>query len=435
MLLFAQPLESAPSVVRLVPPLLVMGREPPPGGLRLEQTSASRMHARLALEGGSWHITDLGSRNGTFVDGARVQGDVALRSGAEIRVGDAIYKLVTSDAEDYAAYRIDGSLAEGARRRSGCAPELVGGLRMDGIAASIEAVAPTDLPVLVVGETGTGKELVAGAVHRNSGRTGALCAINCAAVPASLFESELFGYRKGAFTGADRDHPGIIRAAEKGTLFLDEIGDMPLEAQAKLLRVLETREVRAVGATRGEPVDVRVVCATHRDLPALVREGRFRADLYGRLHGYEIALPPLRERKEDLYALVRHFLGRAGRSDLRVTFGFMLALCDYDWPFNVRECAAAVQRAVTVADGPELCVTDLPAELRRIAESYGHRHAPEISAPSRGKAAEPTADELRALLARHGGNVAAVAREVHKDRKQVQRWIARHKISIADYRG
>jgi transcriptional regulator with GAF, ATPase, and Fis domain len=439
-LLYAHPLNSAPSVVRLSPPLLVVGREPPPGGLRIEQSSVSRMHVRIALAGEAWRLTDLGSRNGTFVDGQRVRGEIALREGAEIRIGDTIFKVVLRDVEAYAPYQIDGSLVPGTSRRSTCAPELVGGYRMDVVAQSIEAVARTPLAVLVLGETGTGKELVARAVHQASGRTGALCAINCAAVPAQLFESELFGFRRGAFTGADRDHPGIIRAAEGGTLFLDEIGDMPPEAQAKLLRVLETREVRAIGATKSEPVDVRIVCATHRDLVSLVNEGRFRADLYGRLNGYGIALPPLRERKEDLYQLVRHFLARAGGSHLRVTFGFMAAVCDYDWPFNVRECQAAIQRAVAVADGPELRVAQLPEALQRSAQSYGDRTSGggDVDAATTTRKAtkkEPTADELRALLARHGGNLASVAREVGKDRKQVQRWLQRHKIEPGDYRG
>jgi DNA-binding NtrC family response regulator len=438
-LLYAHPLTSAPSVVRLSPPLLVVGREPPPGGLRIDQGSVSRMHARIALDGSTWRLTDLGSRNGTFVDGRRVHGETALRDVAEIRIGDTIFKVVLRDIEAYASYRIDGSLAPGVLRRSTCAPELVGGYRMDVVAQSIEAVARTPLAVLVLGETGTGKELVARAVHQASGRSGALCAINCAAVPAQLFESELFGFKRGAFTGADRDHPGIIRTAEGGTLFLDEIGDMPPDAQAKLLRVLETREVRAVGATRSEPVDVRVVCATHRDLVSLVNEGRFRADLFARLNNYAIALPPLRERKEDLYQLVRHFLARAGRSELRVSFGFMAAVCDYDWPFNVRECQAAIQRAVAVADGPELGVAQLPEVLQRRAETYGERAlgGGEIPAAPLSKPAskEPSADELRALLARHGGNLASVAREVGKDRKQVQRWLRRHKIEPGDYRG
>jgi transcriptional regulator with PAS, ATPase and Fis domain len=430
-LLYADPFD-VPSTVPLTHSPFVVGREPPPGGLRLKQTSASRVHAKLVRAGDGWRLTDLGSRNGTFADGARVTGDLLLESGSEIRIGDALFKFVSEDIESYAAYRINGGLSEGFRRQSTAVPELVGGLEMDRVALAIEAAAPTDLPVLVRGETGTGKELVAHAVHRLRGRRGALCAINCAAVPANLFESELFGFRKGAFTGADRDKPGIVQAADGGTLFLDEIGDMPLEAQAKLLRVLEAHEVRAVGATRPEPVDIRVVCATHRDLAGLVDKGEFRGDLFARLHGYEVVIPPLRARKEDLFQLVRHFLARAGRPDLRLAFGFMLTVCDYDWPYNVRECESAVRRAVAMTKGDELGPEALPEALREHGKSYGTR-APS-DAPPGARSTAPTADELRALLTQHDGNVAKVARVLKKDRAQVHRWMRRHGISPGDFR-
>ncbi len=310
---------------------------------------------------------------------------------------------------------------------------MVGGLRIDAVASEIEAAAPTALSVLALGETGTGKELVARAVHRLSGRSGPLRAVNCAAVPATLFESELFGIRKGAFTGADRDRVGLFKAADGGTLFLDEIGDMPIEVQPKLLRALEAREIRPVGSTQPEPVDVRVVSATNRDPKALVADGRFRGDLLARLQGFEIVIPPLRERKEDLYTLVRHFLARAGRQDLRLSFGFMLAVCDYDWAFNVRECESVVNRAVAVADGEVLEVAHLPEVMRRRAETFGSRVA---TAPdgSGARARSPGADELRALLTRHRGNVAAVARTLGKDPKQVQRWMHKHGLTPGSFR-
>ncbi len=433
LLLYAEPLEGVPSVVALDVPPVVVGREPPKGGLRLDQSPVSRLHAKLTPGPDGWRIEDLDSRNGTFVDGRRIGAPTALRDGAEIRIGDALFKFVPRDVASYTPYGVDGSMAAGASRRSSALPELVGGSRMDDVASSVEAVARTDLSAMLRGETGTGKEILAQAVHRLSGRAGALRAINCAAVHANLFESELFGVRKGAFTGADRDRPGIIKAADGGTLFLDEIGDMPLEMQAKLLRVLEAREVRPVGATSPEPVDVRVVCATHWDLKKLVAEKRFRGDLLARLQAYEIVLPPLSARKEDLFQLVVHFLARAGRPDLRVTFGFMLAVCDYDWPFNVRECEAAVRRAVAVADGPELDVRHLPDELQARAKSYGSRAGVGEEDPaSRGA---PSAEDLRARLARHKGNVSAVARELGKDPKQVHRWMRMRGISAGDYRG
>jgi transcriptional regulator with PAS, ATPase and Fis domain len=431
-LLYAEPLDVVAPAVPMVATPFFVGREPPPGGLRLAQAAASRIHAKFTLGPEGWTIADVGSRNGTFVDGRRIdQG--ALAEGAVIRIGDALFKFVSEGIEEYAPYRLDGSLAAGHERKSRAIPELVGGLRMDALAVALEAVALTDLAVLVLGETGTGKELVARAVHRLSRRRGELCAINCAAVPPTLFESELFGYRKGAFTGADRDRAGIIQAADGGTLFLDEIGDMPLDAQAKLLRVLEAREVRAIGATRPDPIDVRVVCATHRKLSALVEAGTFRGDLYARLNGCTVPLPTLRDRKEDLYQLLRHFLARAERPDFGVTFGFMLSVCDYDWPFNVRECESAVRRAVAVAAGRELDVRDLPTALQERAKSYGTRQASPQSEQRAPRA--PDADELRALLARHGGNVAGVARELGKDPAQIHRWMRRHRIVPGDFRG
>src|SRR5690606_25971381 len=205
---------------------------------------------------------------------------------------------------------------------------------------------------------------VARELHRLSGRQGPFCAVNCAAIPAHLIESELFGWKRGAFSGADRDRVGLVRAAHRGTLLLDEIGDMPLDAQAKLLRVLQTKEVLPLGGTQPERVDVRFVAATHQDLARLQREGRFRQDLYARLNEYELRLPPLRERKEDVYALVRAFLARHGRPDLSPSVPFMVALLHHDWPYNVRELEAAVKRALTLAEGLTLEPELLPEAVR-----------------------------------------------------------------------
>jgi transcriptional regulator with PAS, ATPase and Fis domain len=284
------------------------------------------------------------------------------------------------------------------------------------------------LSVLVTGETGTGKELFAHAVHRASGRKGQLVALNCAAIPASLVESELFGFKRGAFTGADRDKPGLVRMAHKGTLFLDEIGDMPLEAQTKLLRVLETRELLPVGATTGEAVDARFVCATHHDLQGLASAGRFRGDLLARLHGSVVLLPPLRERKEDLYALVLHFLVKAGAAGVELRTSFMAGVLQWDWPYNVRELEAAVQRAVALAKGSALSLEHLPDAVRESMREYGTAGAPQ-------RTAAPTPDELRALLDRHAGNVAAIAREVGRDRAQIHRWMRYAGIDPEKYRG
>jgi transcriptional regulator with GAF, ATPase, and Fis domain len=426
-LLCAKDVERMPRVVPIRGESLTLGREPPEGGTCIPQTAVSRVHARIVRKGPGWQLEDLQSRNGTYLDGARID-RADLEDRGLVRIGDTLFEFVADGIDDYIPYSTELG------RRATRVPELIGGLSIDRVAAQVETAAPTGLSMLVCGETGTGKELVARALHRLSGRPGPLSSINCAAVPTHLFESELFGYRKAAFTGADRDKPGILQAAGGGTVHLDEIGEMPLEAQAKLLRVLDSQEVRPVGAVRGERVDLRFVCATHRDLPALVAAGRFRADLFARISAMTIALPPLRIRREDIDLLVRHFLRDAGRANVQATFGFMLAMCDYDWPRNVRECAAVVRRAATLADGPVLDVVHLPPELQASVASYGSRvtrSAPRDAANGR----VPGADELRRLLVTHAGNIAAVARELGKDRAQVDRLIRRHAISPDDFRG
>ena len=226
----------------------------------------------------------------------------------------------------------------------------------------LERVAPSDVPVLVQGETGTGKELVAKALHEHGPRKARrLLAENCAAVPANLLESELFGHTKGSFTGAVADRQGHFVAADGGTVFLDEIGDMPLEMQAKLLRVLQDGEVRPVGSNKSRHVDVRVVAATNKDLPALCREGGFREDLYFRLAVVTLHLPALRDRAGDVAHLARFFLARFGEEQGRsasFTPAALAALEAYSWPGNVRELENEVQRALALSSG-DIDVGDL----------------------------------------------------------------------------
>jgi transcriptional regulator with PAS, ATPase and Fis domain len=284
--------------------------------------------------------------------------------------------------------------------------------------------------VLLLGESGTGKEVVANAIHRESGRRGAFRAVNCAALPKDLVESELFGYHRGAFSGAHRDKPGLIRAAHHGTLLLDEIGDMPLEAQAKLLRVVQSRELFPLGATEAEPVDVRIIGATHQNLEQLLARGAFRQDLYARLNEYHLSLPPLRERKEDIFMLLGEFFRRHGGGALQVTFPFMTALLHYDWPYNVRELESCAKRAVVLSQGRPLDESMLTEDIAREMEDYGQVHLP---VDAQGDAVPSQAD-LVALLERHQGNVAAVGRDLGKARMQVHRWLKRYNLEIADYR-
>jgi formate hydrogenlyase transcriptional activator len=220
----------------------------------------------------------------------------------------------------------------------------------------VEVVAPTDSGVLILGETGTGKELIARAIHNlSSRRDRPLIKLNCAAIPSGLLESELFGHERGAFTGALMRKPGRFEVADKGTLFLDEVGDIPLELQPKLLRVLQEHEFERLGSTHTQQVDVRVVAATHRDLKQMVEDGEFRSDLYYRLHVFPLSVPPLRERSEDIALLVRHFVDEyARRMDRRIEIippQAIEALTNYSWPGNVRELQNFIERTVILSSG------------------------------------------------------------------------------------
>ncbi|MGH8239994.1 MAG: PEP-CTERM-box response regulator transcription factor, partial [Steroidobacteraceae bacterium] len=238
----------------------------------------------------------------------------------------------------------------------------------------IDKVAPTDVSVLVLGESGTGKELVARAVHMTSNRkAGRFVAINCAAIPEQLLESELFGYEKGAFTGAAKQTIGKIETADGGTLFLDEIGDMPLSLQAKLLRFLQDRKIERVGGRQEISVDVRIVCATNRDLQALIGEQRFRQDLYFRIGEVTIEIPPLRDRRGAAtvlaHAMIRKFGGPPGRGRRGFTEGALASLDAYSWPGNVRELENKVKSALIMSEGPMITAADLGLDERTQGES------------------------------------------------------------------
>ncbi len=278
-----------------------------------------------------------------LVDGRPAEGDVAVALGSTIRVGRTSIRLVLEEGEEplvpMAVTRYQGMVGTGAAMRK--------------VFAAIDRLARHDAPVIVLGETGTGKELVARALHARSHRArGPFVAVNCSAISSQLVESELFGYERGAFTGADRARKGAVEAASGGVLFLDELGDMPLDVQAKLLRVLETATVTPVGSFEARPVDVRVVAATHRDLAAEVGAGRFRSDLFFRLFVLTVELPPLRERREDIPALVQHFLKECSVDSRvpRITTEAVDRLVAYHWPGNVRELRHVLIRALATDD-------------------------------------------------------------------------------------
>ncbi|MBI5513787.1 MAG: sigma-54-dependent Fis family transcriptional regulator [Deltaproteobacteria bacterium] len=309
---------------------------------------------------------------------------------------------------------------------------------MQGLYRMIERVAPTDATVLVLGETGTGKELVARELHERSPRAGrSLVAVNCAAIPASLIESELFGYVRGAFTGASADRAGLFEEAHGSSLLLDEVGELRFPLQARLTRALEERAVRRVGDPRERKVDVRLIAATHRDLPALVRDGAFRQDLWYRLNVCVLTVPPLRERREDVPLLAHHFLASLGpRGPSGFAPGALAALAEHDWPGNVRELRSAVERAAILEEGDRITAASLPPELRGLAPAEGPRPLAEMTYREAVDVAREAATRryLEAVLARHRGNVTAAAALAGVERESFHRLLRRHGLRADAWR-
>jgi Nif-specific regulatory protein len=308
------------------------------------------------------------------------------------------------------------------------------------VLAKVEQVAPTHSTVLLRGETGTGKELVAHAIHINSPREAKpFVRVNCAALAQGVLESELFGHEKGAFTGAVNRRPGRFELADGGTLFLDEIGELPMEVQVKLLRVLQEREFERVGGSETLKVDVRVVSATHRDLEGLIAEGKFREDLYYRLNVFPITLPPLRDRLEDLPRLVEHFVGKFNRVTGKSVRGFdpsaIGALTSYSWPGNVRELENVVERAIIVARGSDVTASDLDFGKRAVAvAAAGGSAVPQVapSAPGSGpkplqaRLQEQERNEIVAAIERNAGNIAGAARALGINRSTLYYRLRKH---------
>ena len=315
----------------------------------------------------------------------------------------------------------------------------------------VSKVARTDSTVLLIGESGTGKELIARSLHLQSRRaSGPFIPVNVGALPETLVESELFGYARGAFTGAAADRPGLIEAADGGTLFLDEIGDMPLSSQVKLLRTLESNEVRRLGETTTRLVDVRVIAATHRDLQRMAAEGRFREDLYYRLNVVQIDLPALRERREDIGLLASYFLDRIAQREgrnLRFSPAAAALLEHYDYPGNVRELENAIEHAFAVAEGDTVMPDDLPAAIRapRLlprTPQDGDSGSPRtpatepVAAPAAGAGAardgwslaEVEKEHIQRVLERHRGNTTVAARQLGISRTTLWRKLRQYGI-------
>jgi DNA-binding NtrC family response regulator len=308
-------------------------------------------------------------------------------------------------------------------------PTLIGtSPEMRGVIRRIDSLRHNESTVLVQGESGTGKELVAAALHAASPRrNGPFVPVDCGALPEAIIESELFGHERGAFTGA-QGAPGLFRVADGGTLFLDEVGEVPLGVQAKLLRALQQKEVRPVGGATPQSVDIRVVCATHRDLAAMVRDGSFRADLYYRLDVVRLALPPLRERRQDVPLLAQHFLEKHRRADASV-LGFepeaLAALSAHDWPGNVRELENAVESGLALSPGPRLRASDLQLHAR----VRPPRERPPVPADLSLSLAAYERCALERALAESGGDASAAARRLGVARSTFYRKLAQHGIS------
>lgn len=383
--------------------------------VRLPGTYVSRVHAKLLRAHTSWVLVDNGSRNGTFVNGKRVE-RATLADGDVFECGRTLFI--------FRAARLSAPEIPHDRDEVGTGPLATLLPELEASHARLLAVARSPLPVLLLGESGAGKEVVASAVHEASGRRGAFVAMNCAAIPAGLLESHLFGHVKGAFSGAVRDELGYFRAADHGTVFLDELGDLPLSSQAAFLRALEEGAVVPVGTTRPVSVAVRVVAATNRPLHDLVAKGEFREDLLARLSGYTHRLLPLRERPEDLGSLIAALLPKlAGDDHVAFTPDAALALLSHAWPLNIRELRHALASALVIANGAPI---DAPHVTPALASAIPLR--------AEASSSDDLKTRLSAALSANRGNVAAVARGFGKAPVQIYRWMKQLGLEADDFR-
>jgi DNA-binding NtrC family response regulator len=397
--------------------------------LVLTDATVSRYHLEIRVRRDGIEVRDLETTNGTKHGGARI-GSVVLTGAARLRLG----KHTEMDVEPVDT-NID--LGEWPSDRFG---DVLGTTQpMKRLFALLTKAAPTEATILLQGETGTGKEAIAEAVHRHSRRAkGPFIVVDCGSIPHELIASELFGHAKGSFTGAAGDKQGLIEAANHGTLFLDEIGELALDLQPQLLRVLDRRQVRRVGETQSVDVDIRVIAATHRDLRAMVRAGQFREDLYYRLAVVATFVPPLRERKADIPALATWFAEKMGRGTFVQSPALLDQLQRHDWPGNVRELRNVVERALSLGHAALADLGDggSPRASTGSEEATPKRQSnPDVlDLPFKEAKAQLVEaferDYLSALLARHHGNISRAAAEAGIDRNYIHRLVKKYNLEV-----
>lgn len=392
---------------------------------KLKDTSVSRKHAKLVPVPEGVLIRDLDSTNGTVFENRKINQEI-LPLGATVALGKTRIELLrTVEASPLPLSR---------RLKFG---ELIGqSAAIRQIYSLLERASEVDVTLLLEGETGTGKELAARAVHRHSSRASKrFQVVDCGAVSPTLIEAELFGHVRGSFTGADRDRSGAFELAHQGTLFFDEIGELPLSLQPKLLRALETREVRRIGGSVRIPVDARFIAATNRNLLDEVKKGRFREDLYYRLNVFKVTMPPLREHREDIPLLVRHFLEAQGAPPL--SDEMLERMTQLDWPGNVRELRNAVDKAVVLARGEKRSAV-VSTGIGMVEDEEPQEDIAKLSIDATRPFKEVKAEivsrfersYLIQVLDRTRGNISAAAREAGIDRKHMERLIKKHDIDV-----
>jgi DNA-binding NtrC family response regulator len=397
---------------------LVIGRDEG-AQIRLADPEVSALHCELRAVNEGVLVKDLGSTNGTFVGSVRIREGV-ITTAAEVLVGSTRITIEPTTGKQ----RVDVGFSDRFGDLVGSSPKM---RRVFGV---LEKVANTALSILILGETGTGKEVVAKSVHDASDRkAGPFVVLDCGSIPASLAESILFGHEKGVFTGATERKKGALAEAHGGTLFLDELGELPLELQPKLLRVLAERQVKRVGGNTLEPIDVRVLAATRRDLGVEMNAGRFRSDLFFRIAQVRVELPALRERLDDLPLLVSEICKRAGKPDAApiVEDWIDRRLGSYDWPGNVRELVNVAQVAATLADTPD-AIDDVLTLARDSVADEPQRAQTAFAEAKRGSIASFEREYFTQLSRASKGNVSEMARQSGMERHHVRAYLRKYGI-------